>query len=228
MPGERKVMKNFKYTIGIGAFLVIAGILFLYHKEDNTGGERLQEVYRTQNHETEDTKMETTYNSGELNAICSRIENRTIVESFSEAAKRTGDENADNIYEEWYGGAYIEGSKLIVCVTDESKISDFDEDIVQNVSVEFQKVTYSLNELHGFQDDIEKKYKKYYAEYQGTDTPEFEVVSSIAGIGLSHKGNKIVIDFVQVTPEKKKVFRRLFGDYEYIELNHVSDRNYDA
>ena len=56
MPGERKVMKNFKYTIGIGAFLVIAGILFLYHKEDNTGGERLQEVYRTQNHETEDTK----------------------------------------------------------------------------------------------------------------------------------------------------------------------------
>ncbi len=75
---------------------------------------------------------------------------------------------------------------------------------------------------------IEKKYKKYYAEYQGTDTPEFEVVSSIAGIGLSHKGNKIVIDFVQVTPEKKKVFRRLFGDYEYIELNHVSDRNYDA
>ena len=134
----------------------------------------------------------------------------------------------DNIYEEWYGGAYIEGGKLIVCVTDESKISDFDEDIVQNVSVEFQKVTYSLNELHDFQDDIEKKYKKYYAEYQGTDTLEFEVVSSIAGIGLSHQGNKIVIDFVQVMPEKEKVFRRLFGDYEYIELNHVSDKNYDA
>ena len=75
---------------------------------------------------------------------------------------------------------------------------------------------------------IEKKYKKYYAEYQGTDTLEFEVVSSIAGIGLSHQGNKIVIDFVQVTPEKEKVFRRLFGDYEYIELNHVSDKNYDA
>lgn len=221
-------MKKIKGAIGAGVFLVISGILFLYQKEDDTGGEWLQKVYRAQNSEKEETEMETISNSGDLNAICSKIENRMIVESFGEAAKRIGDENADNVYKEWYGGAYIEGGKLIVCVTDESKISDLGEDIVQDVSVEFQKVTYSLNELHGFQDDIEKKYKKYYAEYQGTDTVEFEVVSSIAGIGLRQRENKIVVDFVQVTPEKEEVFRRLFGDYEYMELNNVSDRNYDA
>lgn len=227
-------MKKMKYAIGAGVVLVIAGMLFFYQRGADTGGERLQEVYRAQSSEkqetenTGDTELETADNSGALLGIYNKIENRMTVESFGEVAKRTGDEDADTIYEEWYGGAYIEGGKLIVCVTDESKIPDFGEDIVQDASVEFQKVTYSLNELHGFQDDIEKKYKKYYAEYQGTDTVEFEVVSSIAGIGLRQRENKIVVDFVQVTPEKEEVFRRLFGDYEYMELNNVSDRNYDA
>lgn len=227
-------MKKMKYAIGAGVVLVIAGMLFFYQRGADTGGERLQEVYRAQSSEkqetenTGDTELETADNSGALLGIYNKIENRMTVESFGEVAKRTGDEDADTIYEEWYGGAYIEGGKLIDCVTDESKIPDFGEDIVQDASVEFQKVTYSLNELHGFQDDIEKKYKKYYAEYQGTDTVEFEVVSSIAGIGLRQRENKIVVDFVQVTPEKEEVFRRLFGDYEYMELNNVSDRNYDA
>lgn len=227
-------MKKMKYAIGAGVVLVIAGMLFFYQRGADTGGERLQEVYRAQSSEkqetenTGDTELETADNSGALLGIYNKIENRMTVESFGEVAKRTGDEDADTIYEEWYGGAYIEGGKLIVCVTDESKIPDFGEDIVQDASVEFQKVTYSLNELQGFQDDIEDKYEKYYAEYQGTDTVEFEVVSSIAGIGLRQRENKIVVDFVQVTPEKEEVFRRLFGDYEYMELNNVSDRNYDA
>lgn len=228
-------MKKMKCAIGAGVFLVIAGMLFLYQREEDTGGERLQEVYRAQSSEkqetenTGDTELETADNSGALLGIYNKIENRMTVESFGEVAKRTGDEDADTIYEEWYGGAYIEGGKLIVCVTDESKISDFGEDIVQDASVEFQKVKYSINELNEFQDDMEDKYEKYYAEYHGTDTVEFEVVSSITGIGRQENGNKIVVDLAQVTPEKEEVFRRLFGDDEYIELNDVSpiDRNYD-
>lgn len=228
-------MKKKRGVIILIIFLFIAGVLFFYQREEDTGGERLQEVYRARSSEKQETEntggteLETADNSGALNVIYNKIENRMTVESFGEVAKRTGHEDADTIYEEWYGGAYIEGGKLIVCVTDESKISDFGEDIVQDASVEFQKVKYSINELNEFQDDIEDKYKKYYAEYQGTDTVEFEVVSSITGIGRQENGNKIVVDLAQVTPEKEEVFKQLFGDYEYIELNNVSpiDRNYD-
>lgn len=91
---------------------------------------------------------------------------------------------------------------MIVCVTDTYACSQFGKDILNEESVEFKKVDFSFNELLDLRSDIEDKLIAYYEEYKDIDTAEFDLLSTIAGIGISQRDNCIVIDIANLTEEK--------------------------
>ena len=80
----------------------------------------------------------------------------------------------------------------------------------------------------GFQTNIEDKYEEYYTEYDNTDTKEFELLSSIAGIGIDISNNCVYVDIADLTKEKENTYHTLFGEDEHASLRSVEHLNQDA
>lgn len=219
--------KIFSIAVVLGFLLSIVYMVCQANNAD--GGEQLVDIYVEQTSEekeilesTKDTEDldELMIAQGNLLGIFTTIQERMIVESYAEIMKRTGDENATDIYKDFYGSAYIDGKELVVCITDEGSPTDFGEDIVNNDSVKFKRVEYSYNQILEVQKEIGDRYEEYYAEYKDTDTPEFELLSSIVGIGTSVEKNDVIIHIVKLTEEKKDTFNRLFGEYDIIRFEN--------
>lgn len=218
-----------KITV-ICALLINSINIYAYAQDrELAGGEILQDLYQKQINEWEEEintrdliKLQVI--QGELNKISNSIQETMLVQTYDE----NKNENGINYYQEYYGGSYIDVDKLVVCVTDTYAYSHFGEDILNEELVEFKKVDFSFNELLDLRSDIEDKLIAYYAEYKDIDTAEFNLLSAIAGIGISQRDNCIVIDIANLTEEKENTFWSLFGENEHICLNGTNDMNKDA
>lgn len=229
-------MKRKRMTsIIISCTLLINTMSICTYAQDReiSGGEILQDLYEEQINEWEaeiNTRdlMELQVIQGELNKISNCIQERMQIQTYDETIEESEEKNGVNYYQEYYGGSYIDVDKLIVCVTDTYACSQFGKDILNEESVEFKKVDFSFNELLDLRSDIEDKLIAYYEEYKDIDTAEFDLLSTIAGIGISQRDNCIVIDIANLTEEKENTFWSLFGENEHICLNGTTDMNKDA
>lgn len=197
---------------------------------ENSGGEVLYNMYVEQAEERQATEEELSEEEiqerGELTTIYNTILDRLAVTTYTTRSVDADDGQEDR-YAEFYGGSYVDDDKLILCLTDEGTPDAFGIDVVNDSSVDFKEVKYSYNEILDFQDDIENKYSSYYEEYKDTDTVEFELLSSINGVGTSQMDNCIKISITDLTEEKIITFKKLFGEHDYIHLINTSDTNHD-
>lgn len=123
-------------------------------------------------------------------------------------------EDSDIVYPENYGGAYLgDNGKLVVCVVDgmgedvPEKISSYEK----NNEYTLELVDYSLNELkaaHGQLLDYLFEYEDMYE----IDSVEYELFSSIVGMGTDQMNNTVYVQMLNVTDEKEQSFNAIFGE----------------
>ena len=232
-------MKKIQKCLGIGlSFLIMTSCINLQSMANetdlNSGGEILQDLYNEQITEqkeviNEEQLMSMLSAQSELNHINAKLQDQVVIRHYSEVVTRSGDvDDAETLYADYYSGSYIEDSKLIVCISENGSPSNLSQDVLNEESVEIKKVTFSYNELLGFQTNIEDKYEEYYTEYDNTDTKEFELLSSIAGIGIDISNNCVYVDIADLTKEKENTYHTLFGEDEHASLRSVEHLNQDA
>lgn len=149
-----------------------------------------------------------------------------------EEAMRVNPDAEENVYAEEYGGAYInENNKLVVCVTAEDMAQDIDANVVSELSgeaaqqaqdvmaddIEYKVVAHSYNELAAIQDEITDNYEKFYPAYR-EGTPEYELLTTITGIGLDEERNVVTVEIDGLSEQKITTFASLFGDYGCVEF----------
>lgn len=190
------------------------------------GGEILQSIYEEWKNnspgEPEVTK-ERLELEGKLNEIYGTIEEQMCTKAVSSVNSNSRLEEERVHYTDYYGGAYIDEDKLVVCISDENAVSEFGQKLSDEDLVEFKKVESSYNDLQNCLDDITNKYTEYYSRYKNTDTKEFNLVSSFAGMGIDQKENCVYVDVVSLDEEKQHTYDILFG-----KNNNVYLRNTDA
>lgn len=110
----------------------------------------------------------------------------------------------EEIYDEFYGGSFIEEDMLIVCVT------DFDNEYLDSEKIEYRLVDKSYNELLNEQSILEDKYEELYRLYGDEDSDEGWLINSISGIGINEAANIVVISLKDISAQK--LFYEMFGD----------------
>jgi len=193
--------------------------------EESSGGSQLEAMYEEMQAEVQ-AEME----GFEQKAEAQQGANAAYAEI--EEAMRVNPEAEENVYAEEYGGAYInENNKLVVCVTAEDLAQDIDANVVSELSgetaqqaqdvmagdIEYKVVAHSYNELAGISDEIADNYEKFYPVY-GEGTSEYELLSTITGIGLSQKRNVVTVGINELSEQKITTFVSLFGDYGCVEF----------
>ncbi len=146
-------------------------------------------------------------NQNGLNEKYNEVKRHMIVQKSEDGEK----------YADHYGGAYIDGDKLVICITEDEREIYSDEDI------EYKIVDYSYNDLLDVQRELEEKYVEFYANYSQKGK-ELEFLDSIAGIGIDEINNKVVVDIVGLTNDKKILFQEIFGCYGCMELVNVEEK----
>ena len=221
-----KRKRMIKITV-ICALLINSINIYAYAQDrELAGGEILQDLMEKQTIEVEDaiTNSDIEQNDiimGKLNEIYSNVEKEMLPAASGITVLELNETENENQYVDYYGGSYISNNKLNVCVTDMAYSSELRQNISCNNDLNIQEVKYSMNELINFQTNLENQYLKLYEIYSDTDSEEFNLLSSVTGIGMDVIKNSIYVDIMDLTREKENTFFTLFGTYDYLILNHV-------
>lgn len=122
--------------------------------------------------------------------------------------------NTKRIYTDRYGGAYVEGKKLVILVVPERSehaaiVSQSTEEVLielgvfpvvaQEIShfITIKKADYSLNRLNEV---------KQYLDQWALDHPEYREIP-LSGFGIEEKKNRVVVDFNELNAEIVKKFQ---------------------
>ncbi len=124
----------------------------------------------------------------------------------------------ETVYEDEYAGSYIDDDKLVVCITEKQAAGD--EICVSDENVEYRVVEHSYNELSDLQDKLSDTYSSLHDRYP-EGCKEKDLLSSISGFGVDEELNAIVVEIMDLTEDKKEVFKELFGEHEEIILRNT-------
>lgn len=169
-------------------------------------GEKLRNQYE-QTQEKDNVDVEKIQQQNELSKKYKEIEQGMLREQC-----QTG-----KIYDNNYGGAYIDDDILVVCITEE-KIEEYSDE-----KVEYKMVDYSYNDLLDVQYKLEETYANLYDVYN-REEKEFKLLDSITGIGIDEINNRVTVDIVGLTDDKEIIFQELFGSYSCVKLADVKEK----
>ncbi len=178
-------------------------------------GKLLKETYQEQK-ESEIINEEILYLQGELSKLYADLEKEMCVSLDKDSRIET--------YNDAYGGAYIDENYLVVCVTSDCLRSTIDSE-----KIIYRKVEKTYNELLRTKTSLREKYQDLYDELvmDNSESPEFEAISSIAGIGIDCKQNTVFCDVVNLDNKKESMLFSLFPEAENIIWKNVSDEPRD-
>lgn len=197
--------KNIWALILCGLLLLNTNIVVSANNREDVG-EKLRNRYE-QIQEKYNVDEEEIQQQNELSKKYNEIEQRM----------KKGQCQTEKIYDDCYGGAYIDDDILVVCITDE-EIEEYADE-----NVEYKIVDYSYNDLLDIQKTLEDAYVEFYDKYS-QDDKEFELLDSIAGIGIDEINNRVIVDIVGLTDYKEIIFQELFGSYGCVELEDVKQK----
>ena len=219
-------MKKRKVSaILVAAGMIVCGLAAHVNAEKMEEGSQLEAMYEEMQAEVQ-AEME----EFEQKAEAQQGANAAYTEI--EEAMRVNPDAKENVYAEEYGGAYInENNNLVVCVTVEDMAQDIDANVISELSgeaaqqakdvmagnIEYKVVAHSYNELAAIQDEITDNYEKFYPAYR-EGTPEYELLTTITGIGLDEERNVVTVEIDGLSEQKITTFASLFGDYGCVEF----------
>lgn len=180
--------------------------------EGYTNGELVEILFLTQQEDAQNEIEETLQAQTVLIDAYSTIEASMKIQTLSD--------DLSSQYVPDYAGAYIDGGKLIVCVTSSEAIPD----LVQNENVEYRIVENSYNLLYSTKASVSNAVREYASQYKGTGTAEEVLINSFAGIGIDEEFNKLIVDIVMLDDDKIETFYQLFGENELFVFQNVGGR----
>ena len=148
----------------------------------------------------------------ELNETYGEIEENMTLSETKDS------DGIETVYEDEYAGSYIDDDKLVVCITEKQAAGD--EICVSDENVEYRVVEHSYNELSDLQDKLSDTYSSLHDRYP-EGCKEKDLLSSISGFGVDEELNAIVVEIMDLTEDKKEVFKELFGEHEEIILRNT-------
>jgi hypothetical protein len=209
-------------------------------EDSQSAGKILEELHVEREKEID---MDIEYENLESQIVLNEVYN--VIEDNLTNTVETSDEQT--VYDDDYSGSFLdENGDLIVCVTESFKAdSESDETILNEIEaedeiesietfnqvdgledidadIELKTVKYSYNELSDAQIKMVTKFEDFKKIYTNSKSAEFELLQSIAGIGLDEEINGLVVDIVEFTAEKEELFHSLFGKFDYISFNDVA------
>ena len=212
--------KNNRIIVAILSMIIVLTVWISYSNisASDSGeehGKRLKETYQEQK-ESEIINEEILYLQGELNKLYADLEKEMCVSLDKDSRIET--------YNDAYGGAYIDENYLVVCVTSDCLRSTIDSE-----KIIYRKVEKTYNELLRTKTSLREKYQDLYDELvmDNSESPEFEAISSIAGIGIDCKQNTVFCDVVNLDNKKEAMLFSLFPEAENIIWKNVSDESRD-
>lgn len=118
------------------------------------------------------------------------------------------DMEEDVIYDDYYGGAYIDGEELVINVTDEFDEAACNINLMNsnNQQVVIETVRYSLNELIDSQQYIVEKVAELKSKFNDEKSNEYKLLHSISSIATDEMNNGLFVDIVDLTDEKINMF----------------------
>ena len=116
-----------------------------------------------------------------------------------------------------YSVEFFDRAFNLICHTN-AEIEEYADE-----NVEYKIVDYSYNDLLDIQKTLEDAYVEFYDKYS-QDDKEFELLDSIAGIGIDEINNRVIVDIVGLTDYKEIIFQELFGSYGCVELEDVKQK----
>lgn len=199
-------------------------------KIEESGGERLAQLY-----EEKKARTQTPWD-GEAEAEMEQAQKKSEAQQgavdaydvMEEAMAVRSEPGEHVVYVEEYAGSYInDKNKLVVCVTTEDLARRIEADVIGKLggeaadimagNIEYKVVAHSYNKLADVQDEIGDNYEKFYPEYK-EGTPEYELLTAIAGIGLSQERNVVTVEVDELSEQKIHTFHSLFGEYDCVEF----------
>ena len=209
--------------------MIVCGLAAHVNAEKMEEGSQLEAMY-------EEMQAEVQAEMEEFEQKAEAQQGANVVYTEIEEAMRVNPDAKENVYAEEYGGAYInENNNLVVCVTVEDMAQDIDANVISELSgeaaqqakdvmagnIEYKVVAHSYNELAAIQDEITDNYEKFYPAYR-EGTPEYELLTTITGIGLDEERNVVTVEIDGLSEQKITTFAALFGDYGCVEFEECA------
>ena len=208
-------MKNFKKLVSLVMCILLTVNICstaaeATSQEHRTGGSILAELHATVLTQAEAEGAERKQIESVLISIYNEVENSMKTQCTNSTAS-TYDE-----YAPYYAGAYIDGNKLIVCVTTEAAIPEKSDS-----SVLYRVVDNSYNELVNIKASTLAAYEEYFQLYTGSGTDEENLLLSLSSFAIDEELNKIVVDVVDLDNSKVETFCNLFGDNDVFAFENA-------
>lgn len=130
-------------------------------------------------------------------------------------------DNEENKYPEFFSGYYINhDEQMVICLTkDSQEIRKIFEDILNDEELQFEKATYSLNELDNAMEYMRSRLREMKDDNSKYTEEEWALISSIVAYGIDDERNRVVVEIYELNAEKESNFKRLFPDIsDFYEL----------
>ena len=134
----------------------------------------------------------------------------------------TGTTTSNNMYPDYYGGAYInDNGRLTVVVVGDIEDAALDiNNRIQSTGIEYESGDFSYNDLHSTKETILNIFISYYHQYkndmENADSAIRAFLINFIGVGIGQQQNSVIVHLYNIDEETIENVKKVIPDEEYI------------